>query len=53
MLDSLGKTSDSGIFEFCGVAVAAHKFFCAVPSVDDAARKKMLEEVKATVAAVK
>lgn len=46
MFDSLKKTSDFGIFEFCGIDITHHLFFPSVPYVDDAARKGYLEEVK-------
>lgn len=50
MFDSLKKTSDFGIFEFCGISVTQHSFFGAVPYVDDAARKGYLAEVKKVLA---
>lgn len=41
------KTSvDAGIFSFCGMTVALHKYFHAVPTVTDAVRKQMLAEIK-------
>ncbi|HIJ60921.1 MAG TPA: NAD(P)H-dependent oxidoreductase [Nitrospirae bacterium] len=45
MTRALEMTSDKGIFEFCGFEVLIHKFFGAVPYVDDKTRKAMLDEV--------
>ncbi|MFA6448066.1 MAG: NAD(P)H-dependent oxidoreductase [bacterium] len=47
MLKSLSQTSDAGIFEFCGMEMAGHKYFAGVPYITDADRAAMLEEVKA------
>ena len=44
--DAMKKTAETGIFEFCGMDVAAHRYLYAVPYADDAARKRMLEELK-------
>ncbi len=49
MFDAMKKTSDRGIFNFCGLEVVEHRFFAAVPSVDDATRKGYLSEVKAVM----
>ncbi len=49
MFDAIKKTSDTGIFNFCGIEVLEHKFFTAVPSTDDATRKGYLSEVKAVM----
>ena len=49
MFDAMRKTSDTGIYEFCGVKVLAHQFFGALPYVDDAARKGYLEKVRQIV----
>lgn len=46
MTDAMKKTSDTGIFDFCGIQVLHHQFFPSVPFVDDAARKGYLAEVK-------
>ncbi|SEO21140.1 NAD(P)H-dependent oxidoreductase [Paenibacillus sp. OV219] len=46
MLGALQKTSDTGIFEFCGIETAGHLFFGGVPQVDDAAREAMLKRVE-------
>ena len=43
--DAMRKTTVAGIFEFCGMEVVAHRYFYAVPYLDDAARRAMLEEV--------
>ncbi len=39
-------TSDTGIFEFCGIEVIAHRFYGAVPFVDNAARAAMLQDIR-------
>ncbi len=44
--EAMKKTSDAGIFQFCGIKVLQHTFFPAVPYVDDASRKNYLAEVK-------
>ncbi|MCX5857675.1 MAG: NAD(P)H-dependent oxidoreductase [Deltaproteobacteria bacterium] len=49
MFVAMKKTSDMGIYEFCGVNVLAHQFFGAVPYVNDAARKGYLEKVRQIV----
>lgn len=46
MYDGLKITSDTGIYEFCGITPVGHLFFGSVPQIDDAARQKMLEEVQ-------
>ncbi len=46
MYDAMKKTSDEGIFEFCGMEVIDHIFFPAVLSVDDDTRNQYLEKVK-------
>ena len=43
--DAMKKTADIGIFEFCGMEVAAHKYFYAVPDADEASRKQMLDGI--------
>jgi NAD(P)H dehydrogenase (quinone) len=53
MLKSMNQTSDMGIFEFCGMKVIGHKYFCGVPSSSDEARKKWLEEVKKIASDIK
>ncbi len=47
---SLLQTSDAGIFNFSGIEVAEHHLFGGVPSIDDAARKELIEKVKAVAA---
>lgn len=37
---------DAGIFSFCGMSVALHKYFYAVPTSTEEERKKILEEIK-------
>ena len=46
MTNAMEKTSDTGIFAFCGIKASEHIFFGAVPSVDDATRQSMLEILK-------
>jgi NAD(P)H dehydrogenase (quinone) len=46
MYEGLTITSDTGIYEFCGIEPVGHLFFGSVPQIDDAARQEMLEEVK-------
>ena len=45
---AIKTTIDAGIFKFCGMKVALHKYFYAVPAITDAARKKMLAEISKT-----
>lgn len=49
MHDSLNKTMDFGIFNFCEMEVIGHNFFGAVPMVSDVERKAMLEELKGKI----
>jgi len=44
-MDAMRTMTDAGIFEFCGMEVAAHRYFFAVPETGEAARLIMLEEV--------
>ncbi|MEI5909580.1 NAD(P)H-dependent oxidoreductase [Bacillus spongiae] len=46
MIGAMKQTSDTGIFDFVGIETLEHKFFGAVPSVDDATRKQMLIDVE-------
>lgn len=46
MTQALKETTDSGIFNFCGITEVNHLFFGAVPSVDDKARHEMLAKVR-------
>jgi len=40
---------DDSVFGFCGIKVLEHKYFSAVPYVDESKRKEYLEEVKQVV----
>lgn len=42
---SMEHIIDHGTFRFCGMEMVGHKYFGSVPTVTDAERKKMLEEV--------
>lgn len=46
MTQALQETTDSGIFNFCGITEVNHLFFGAVPSVDDKAPHEMLAKVR-------
>jgi len=46
MFNAMRMTSDTGIYQFCGIEVLEHVFFDAVPYVDDAARKGYLEQAR-------
>lgn len=46
MFEAMKKTSDTGIFQFCGMDVMDHIFFPAVPYVDDKIRQDYLATVK-------
>ncbi len=37
---------DAGVFNFCGLKVALHKYFYAVPTISDGARRQMLASIK-------
>ncbi|MCG7407551.1 NAD(P)H-dependent oxidoreductase [Paenibacillus sp. ACRRX] len=52
MFDSLANTVDKGIFDFVGIEVLEHRYFTSVTTVDDAERKKMLDDVKTTLGKV-
>ncbi len=43
---AMDKLMDGIAFDFAGLQVIGHKYFCSVPLVSDAERKKMLEEVR-------
>jgi NAD(P)H dehydrogenase (quinone) len=43
--EAMLRTIDSGIFEFSGIQVAGHRFFWAVPYVDDATRAGYLARI--------
>ncbi|MBA4395782.1 MAG: NAD(P)H dehydrogenase [Syntrophus sp. (in: bacteria)] len=49
MFDALKKTSDTGIYGFCGIEVVSHHFFGAVPYVKDATRKDYLSAVQKAI----
>jgi NAD(P)H dehydrogenase (quinone) len=49
MFKSMAQTTGEGIFQFTGMELIEHKYFCAIPYVTDEDRKKMLEEVRALV----
>ncbi len=46
MIKSMSQTQDYGIFNFCDMEVAAHRFFGGVPAVSDAVRKGYLAEAE-------
>jgi len=51
MMKSMKQTIDEETFQFCGMEMTGHQYFGSVPTVTDAERKKMLEEVAALAAA--
>lgn len=46
-IKSMEQIIDNETFRFCAMEVLGHKYFGSVPTVTDADRKKMLEEVAA------
>ncbi|MDU4962398.1 MAG: NAD(P)H-dependent oxidoreductase [Sporomusaceae bacterium] len=46
MTSAMRKTADTGILAFCGIESLEHLFFGAVPAVDNAARREMLETLR-------
>ena len=46
MFNAMRMTSDTGIYQFCGIEVLAHLFLDGVPYVDDKTRKGYLEQVR-------
>jgi NAD(P)H dehydrogenase (quinone) len=44
--NALKTTTEAGIMEFCGMKVALHKYFYAVPTVDQQTRSNMLKEIQ-------
>ncbi|HSV43327.1 MAG TPA: NAD(P)H-dependent oxidoreductase [Candidatus Bathyarchaeia archaeon] len=46
MVDALKKTSDQGIYAFCGLEVIDHLFFGSVPSVSDEVRRQYLVDLE-------
>jgi len=49
MFEALKKTSDMGIYAFCGLEVVSHSFFGAVPYVKDETRKDYLSTVQKVI----
>lgn len=45
MFHSMKKTVDEGIFEFCGMQVIKHLYFCTVPSSQAITRETMLSQI--------
>lgn len=52
MVDALKKTSDLGIYAFCGLEVVDHLFFGGVPSVSDEVRRQYLVELERRIEAI-
>lgn len=50
MTQALKLTSDTGIFDFCGIDLQEHRFFGGISTSDDTARKEMLGTVKSIYA---
>jgi len=50
MFEAMKKTSDTGIYQFCGMEVPGHLFFPAVPYVDDSTRRGYLAKVQEAMA---
>ncbi|RME08506.1 MAG: hypothetical protein D6804_07335 [Aquificota bacterium] len=46
MEECLIKTTDTGIFKFCGVEVLRHLFLYSVPYITEDERKAMLEMIR-------
>ncbi|MEI6575824.1 MAG: NAD(P)H-dependent oxidoreductase [Bacteroidota bacterium] len=47
MTEALRKTTDEGIFDFCGIKVIDHKFFGDVPNMEAGMKELYLDEVRA------
>lgn len=45
MFTALAKTTDAGIFGFCGMELIEHLYLTAVPYVTDEERRKMLDDL--------
>jgi len=45
MEECLKKTTDVGIFKFCGMQVIKHIFLYSIPYVSDEERRSMLEGI--------
>jgi len=52
MFEALKKTSDVGIYRFCGFEIVDHVFFPAVPTVDDETRRGYLGKVREIIASL-
>jgi NAD(P)H dehydrogenase (quinone) len=52
MFEAMKKTSDTGIYGFCGIEVVSHLFFGAVPYVNESTRKEYLATVGKTIASL-
>ncbi len=46
MTTALRHTTDTGIYEFCGMKIGEHLFFGGVPTSDEMTRNEILEKVK-------
>ena len=51
MFKSMAQTTGEGIFQFTGMELIEHRYFCAIPYVTDEDRKKMLEALRELVQA--
>ncbi len=49
MIYSMQKTIDEGIFQFCGMQVLKHLYFCTVPTSETIAREAMLSQISELV----
>lgn len=49
MHHSMKQTTDSAIFEYCGIEVLEHLFFGAIPSSTDEEREQYLTEIKSII----
>lgn len=45
MYNAMNLTSNTGVYEFCGMEVVHHEYFSSVISVDDSARKAYIQKV--------
>ncbi|MBI4711446.1 MAG: NAD(P)H-dependent oxidoreductase [Candidatus Omnitrophica bacterium] len=50
VIKSMDQIMDNETFRFCAMEMVGHKYFGSVPTVTDADRKKMLEEIAAIAA---
>jgi NAD(P)H dehydrogenase (quinone) len=44
--EAMRKATDSAIIEFCGMEIVEHRYLYGVQSIDDAARKRMLDDLE-------